>query len=67
VVVADVGKKATKPRKRFYDELVVAALLKIWLIMDCLCGKRLAPMMQEVVPLLKKHKEIRIDETTEGT
>lgn len=65
VVVTDVGKKKTKHRSRFYDELVVTALLEIWLIMDYLCGKRLAPMLQEVVPLLKKHKEIRIDKATE--
>ena len=65
IVVADVGEKATRTRKRFYDGVVVTALLKIWLIMDCLCGKRLAPMLQEVVPLLRRHKEIRIDATTE--
>jgi hypothetical protein len=65
VLVADVGKKTAKPRQRIYDHLVFAALLQIWLIMDCLCGKRLAPILPEVVSLLKHHKEIRIDKTTE--
>ena len=66
VIVADSGKKRVKPRKRFYDELVITVLVQIWLIMDCLCGKRLAPMLPEVVPLLKKHKEITLDKTTEN-
>jgi len=65
VIVADVGSKRVKPRRRFYDELVITVLVKIWLIMDCLCGKRLAPMLPELVPLLKKHKEITFDKTTE--
>lgn len=66
VIVADVGKTRVKPRRRFYDELVITVLVKIWLIMDCLCGKRLAPMLPELVPLLKKHKEITLDKTTEN-
>jgi hypothetical protein len=66
VIVADVGKKRVKPHRRFYDELVITVLVKIWLIMDCLCGKRLAPMLPELVPLLKKHKEITLDKTTEN-
>jgi hypothetical protein len=66
VIVADVGKKRVSPRKRFYDELVITVLVKIWLIMDCLCGKRLAPILPELVPLLKKHKEITLDKTTEN-
>lgn len=65
VIVADVGKKRVKLRKRFYDELVITVLVQIWLIMDCICGKRLAPMLPELVPLLKKHKEITPDKTTE--
>jgi len=66
VIVADSGKKRVKPRMRFYDELVITVLVQIWLIMDCLCGKRLAPMLPEVVPLLKKHKEITLDKTTKN-
>ena len=46
VLVADVGTKATKPRNRVYDKLVFTALLNIWSIMDCICGKRLAPCLR---------------------
>jgi hypothetical protein len=66
ILVADVGTKATKPRNRVYDTLVFTALLNIWLIMDCICGKRLAPMLKELVPLLQKHREITIDAATKG-
>jgi hypothetical protein len=45
---------------------VFTALLNIWLIMDCICGKRLAPMLKELVPLLQKHREITIDAATKG-
>ncbi|MGO9951596.1 MAG: integrase catalytic domain-containing protein [Dissulfurispiraceae bacterium] len=66
IFVADVGTKATKPRNRVYDKLVFTALLNIWSIMDCICGKRLAPMLKELVPLLQKHREITLDAATKG-
>ncbi len=66
ILVADVGTKATTPRNRVYDNLVFTALLNIWLIMDCICGKRLAPMLKELVPLLQKHREITLDAATKG-
>jgi hypothetical protein len=46
ILVATVGTKATKPRNRVYDTSVFTAQLNIWLIMDCICGKRLAPMLK---------------------
>ncbi len=66
ILFADVGTKATKPRNRVYDTSVFTALLNIWLIMNCICGKRLAPMLKELVPLLQKHREITIDAATKG-
>ncbi len=64
-IVADVTRKGVRGRRRFYDDVVTSVLIKIWVIMDYLCGKRLASILPEVVPLLKKHKEIRIDKATE--
>ena len=48
VVVGDVRKRKKKKRDRhtIYDSRVLDVLKKIWLIMDCICGKRLAPMLQ---------------------
>jgi len=65
-IVGDVSKKARKPRTRFYDHLVLTVLTQIWLIMDCVCGKRLAPMLTALIPILQKHHEIKLDEATKG-
>ena len=64
VIVADAGKKISTPRQRFYDQLVIAALSAIWYIMDCICGKRLAPMLKTIIPILEKHHEIQLDDET---
>lgn len=66
VIVGDVGKKTRRKIKRFYDEKVCAALKEVWFIMDCICGKRLAPMLKELVPILQNHNEIKIDAGTRG-
>ena len=64
VVVGDVSKKIRKQRPRFYDQMVLTVLTQIWLIMDCICGKRLAPMLPDLIPILKKHHEITVDAAT---
>ncbi len=52
--------KTRKPRKRIYDVHVIRPLQEIWKILDCLCGKRLAPALKEVVPVLEKYGEIKL-------
>ncbi len=32
--------------------------------MDCICGKRLSPILKDVIPILETHKEIVIDSGT---
>lgn len=62
VVVGDVRKRKKKrDRHTIYDSRVLDALKKIWLIMDCICGKRLAPMLKEVIEVLERHKEIEFE------
>jgi len=50
-------KRQCTPR---YGPAAVEALTKIWKILDCICGKRLAGALPEVVPRLAAFKEIRI-------
>ena len=50
-------KKAAEP---YYDQKVKQALIKIWMIMDCICGKRLQPILKEVIRVLEKHREIKL-------
>lgn len=64
VLVGDIAKTGRRTRKGIYDNVVVTALIVIWHIMDCICGKRLAPMLKDIVPLLEKHHELRLDEKT---
>ena len=53
-------KKERKKRvkEKIYDKSVLAALKKIWAIMDCICGKRLAPVLKEIIPVLERFGEI---------
>ena len=64
VIEGDIRKRRKRKRQKYYDEKVFEVLKKIWLIMDCICGKRLAPALKEVVLKLQKHKEIAIDKGT---
>ena len=43
---------------------MLAALKRVWQIMDCICGKRLAPFLPELVPILERHEELVLDEDT---
>ena len=61
VIIGDVRKRMPPKRPRMYDDAVLEALKKVWYIMDCICGKRLAPVLQEVVGRLVRCREIRVD------
>lgn len=50
-------KKAVTP---YYDGKVKKALVEIWMIMDCVCGKRLQPFLSEIIRALEKHREIKL-------
>ena len=64
VAVGDVGKKAGGQRARKYDQKVLAALKSVWKILDYLCGKRLVAILPEVVPILERHGELKVDANT---
>jgi hypothetical protein len=57
------GRRVRK-RPRLYDEKVLTALLKLWRIMDYICGKRLQPILPELVTVLERHNEFRCDRET---
>ena len=64
VALGDVGKKAGGQRARKYDQKVLAALKSVWKILDYLCGKRLVGILPEVVPILERHGELKVDANT---
>jgi hypothetical protein len=60
IVVGDIHKRHKRQRQRTYGEDVLKALKQIWVIMDCICGKRLRPMLKEMLTILQRHKEIKV-------
>ncbi len=56
--------KPRAPREPLYGPEVVAALTKCWAVLNASAGKRLASILAELVPLLRKHGELVIDEDT---
>ncbi|MFN2532759.1 MAG: transposase [Pyrinomonadaceae bacterium] len=64
-VRGDVGKKLPRPgRGPTYDEQTVKVLIQVWRLMDYICGKRLAPILGEIVERLQRHNELRCDAAT---
>lgn len=63
-LVGDLNSKAKRTKPRIYDEAVHERLKEIWSIMDFICGKRLAAILPEVVPVLERHHEIELNGET---
>jgi len=61
-VVGERKKRKRKKRKGKYDQKTLSALKKIWIICDLPCGKRLAPYLFEIIPVLEKFEELNIDD-----
>ncbi len=64
VALGDVGKKGGGLRARKYDQKVLKALKMVWEILDYLCGKRLVAILPEVVPILERDGELKVDANT---
>lgn len=62
--VAKISKRTPHGRQKLYDHNVKSALKMIWVIMDCICGKRLAPMLKQVITRLEFHQEFPVDDKT---
>jgi len=54
-------KRKIKRKKKIYDQDVLVALKKIWKIGDYICSKRLALFLSEIIPILEKWGEIKLD------
>ncbi len=46
------------------DAAVLAALRQVWVIMDCICGKRLAAVLPEMITVLERHGELELAPAT---
>jgi hypothetical protein len=63
-IQGDLLKPAEKVATRIYDDQVVVALLKLWMIMDQICGKRLAAILPELIPRLEACGELKLAKAT---
>ncbi len=53
-------KERRKPRERVYDRAVCQALKKVWVMFDCLCGKRLVVVLRTMLPIVIKFRGIEL-------
>lgn len=53
-------------RHKTYTGSVVTALAQIWRICGCICGKRLYPILADMVASLERHNELKLDEETKA-
>ena len=56
--------KARRPRPPKYGPKVVAALIFCWATLGMPTGKRLAPMLPELVAILRRFGELGVDDDT---
>jgi integrase-like protein len=63
-LLADVRVHSARSRAPYYDEQVKTALVKIWRVMDYICGKRLQPALAELVTVLERHNELHCTRLT---
>jgi hypothetical protein len=62
LVVGDMRKRVCRISSRRYDDDVIKALVTIWRILDCICGKRLKPVLLETATRLVRCGEISLSE-----
>ena len=65
-IIGDARKRSVRKGHRKYTDEVIEALVQIWMIMDCICGKRLQPALANVIDVLKRHHEIGMSTDTEA-
>ena len=64
VVVGDARQRQQRLKPRYYDEQVVQALIKLWQLLNYLCGKRLVAIMPELIAKLEQFGELRLSAST---
>jgi len=57
-------KKKKRKGSKTYGKDVFVALKKVWVICNGICGKRLAPYLEEIVSVLERWGELALDEET---
>jgi transposase InsO family protein len=56
-----IGAGGPRQGRRIYDEAVKLALIQLWEAADRICGKRLAPLIPDLVKALEHHGHLQLD------
>ncbi|TFB08509.1 transposase [Candidatus Atribacteria bacterium MT.SAG.1] len=54
-------RKIKRKKKKIYDQDVLVVLKELWKICDYICSKRLAPFLSEIIPVLERWGEIKLN------
>jgi len=54
-------RKIKRKKKKIYDQDVLLALKELWKTCDYICSKRLAPFLSEIIPVLERWGEIKLN------
>ena len=60
VVVRDARQRQQRSKPKYYDEQVVQMLIKLWQLLNYVCGKRLVAIMPELITKLEQFGELRL-------
>lgn len=61
-VVGEVGVSRVRRRRRIYGREVKGLLIRLWELLDYLCGKRLVAALPETIQALERHGELKLSE-----
>jgi hypothetical protein len=66
VLMSDIDRKVyRRGRNKKYDKNILRPLIRIWKIMDFICGKRLKVILAMVILNLKTHGRLKLTDETE--
>lgn len=64
IVVGDLQQRQPRVKSRFYDDDVVKVLVRLWELLNYLCGKRLVAILAELIAKLEEFGELRLPAIT---
>lgn len=60
MAVGDVHKRQQRVKPRYYDEQMLQEMIKLWQLLNYVCGKRLVAIMPELIAKLEQFGELRL-------
>lgn len=60
----NIPTKERRGQQKIYTGSVVSALVTIWRVCDCICGKRLQPILADMIASLERQAELKLDPAT---